>query len=241
MLHSHAVGVARKLQRQQRHVQHSIAITAQLFQPRRAIAAQDAIGLLGGKAVVAGRHRRVRSEHALLPHQRQIGFRRRAQRPSAQLALDQRQRQQRRVALIHVEHVYPQAQSTGQPYAAHAQHDLLLQTVIRVAAIQVIGKPAIPPRVAVDIRVEQIDRNDVPVAAHHIVAPGAHSHDAVFHAHRDARRLLGAEVRRIPRLHIFALHAIQIQMLLEVSLAMRKRERHQWNAQVGSGAQRVSC
>ena len=112
----------------------------------------------------------------LLPHLRDVGFGRRAQRAAAQLALEQRQRQQRRVAFIHVVDVYPQAQSIGHAHAAHAQHDLLLQAVVGVAAVQVVGQAAIPARVAVEIGVEQIDRHDVPVAALHVVAPGAHRH-----------------------------------------------------------------
>jgi hypothetical protein len=46
----------------------------------------------------------------LLAHLLDVGFRGRAQRSAAQLALEQRQRQQRGVALVHVVDVYPVAQ-----------------------------------------------------------------------------------------------------------------------------------
>ena len=91
MLHGHAIGIAGEAQRQQRHIQHSIAKAAQLFQARRAVAAQDANGLLGGEAVVAGRHRRVGGEDALLAHLLHVGFSGCAQRSAAQLALQQGQ------------------------------------------------------------------------------------------------------------------------------------------------------
>ena len=180
MLHGHAVGIAGKVQRQQRHVQHAIAKAAQLFQARRAVAAQNANGLLGGEAVVAGRNRRVGGEDALPAHLLHVGFSGRAQRSAAQLALQQRQRQQRRVALVHVVDIYPVAERVGHARAAHAQHNLLLQAVVGVAAVEVIGEAAIPARVSVQVRVQQVDRHHMPVAAHQVIAPAAHRHNAVF-------------------------------------------------------------
>ena len=143
MLHGHAVGIAREAQRQQRHVQHSVAKTAQRFQARCAVAAQDAIGLLGVEAVVPGRNRCVGGEDALLAYLLDVGLRGRAQRSAAQLPLQQRQRQQRRVALVHVVDVYLVAQRVRHAHSAHAQHNLLLQAVVGVAAIEVIGQAAI--------------------------------------------------------------------------------------------------
>ncbi len=83
MLHGHAVGIARKLQRQQRHVQHAVAKTAQLFQARGPVAAENANGLLGGEAIVAGGNRRMGGEDALLAHLGEVGLRGRAQRSAA--------------------------------------------------------------------------------------------------------------------------------------------------------------
>ncbi len=121
-----------------------------------------------------------------------------------------------------------------------AQHDLLLQAVVRVAAIEVIGQPAIPARIAIEIGIEQIDRHDVAVAAHQVVAPCAHRHIAAFHRHRDPRGFFRAEVSGIPRLHFFGLIAGLVQMLLEISFAMHQRKRDQRNAKIRCGAQRVS-
>ena len=77
-------------------------------------------------------------------------------------------------------------------------------------------------------------------AALEVIAPGAHRHDAVFHQHGNAGRLLGAEIRRVPGLHFFRLHAGRVEMLLEISFAVEQGKRHQRNTQVGRGAQRIS-
>ena len=90
---------------------------------------------------------------------------RRIQRTAAHLALQQRQRQQRRMAFVHVIDIHLQAQGIRHAHAAQSQHDLLLQAVVRVAAVQVIGQPAIPSRIAIEVRVQQVDRNDMSVAA----------------------------------------------------------------------------
>ena len=148
VLQRHAVGIARKPQRQQGHVQQAFVEDFQLLQPRRPLSAQDANGLLGREAVVPGRNRRMRGKHALAAHRRKVGIRGAVQRPAAKLALQQRQRQQRRVPLIHVIHVYMQPQRFGHAHAAHAQHNLLLQPVVGVAAVKVVGQPAVPARVS---------------------------------------------------------------------------------------------
>ncbi len=130
---------------------------------------------------MAGRNRGVGGEDALIPHLLDVGFRGRAQRSAAQLALQQAQRQQRRVALVHVVHIHSLPQRLGHAHPAHAQHNLLLQPVVAVAAIQVIGQAAIPARVFLQVRVQQVDRHHVPEAAHQLIAPRAHRHRAVFH------------------------------------------------------------
>ena len=162
------------------------------------------------------------------------------QRSASQLAFKQRQGKQRRVAFVHVVHIHPMAKRVSHASAAHAQHNLLLQAVIAVAAVEVIGQTAIPSRIHLKIRIEQIDRNHVPVAAHQVIAPCTHRHNAVFHCNRNPCRFLGAEVRRIPLLNVFALNAFAVQVLLEESLAVQQCEGHQRNSQIGSGTQRIA-
>ena len=47
---------------------------AELFEPRGAVAAEDANGLLDGEAIVAGGHGRVRGEDALAAHLLDVGL-----------------------------------------------------------------------------------------------------------------------------------------------------------------------
>ena len=240
VLHGHAVGVAGEAQGQQGHIQHAIAKTALLFKASRAVAAQDADGLLGGETVVAGGHRGMGGEDAPLPHLFDVGFRGRAQRPAAQLALKQRQRQQRRVALIHMKDIDPVAQSAGHAQPAHAENNLLLQAVVGVAAVEVVSQPAVPAGVALQVGIEQKDGHHMSVAAGHVVAPGAHRHNAVLDRDCHPGWLLGAEIGGVPRLHFFGLQARGVEVLLKVALAMQQRKGNQRNAQVGGGAKRVA-
>ena len=128
-----------------------------------------------------GRNRRVRGEYALVAHHLKVGLGGGAERAAAKLALKQRQRKQRCMAFVHVVHVYMQAQRIRHAQPAHAQHDFLLQAVVRVAAVQVIGQPAIPAGVAVQIGIEQVDGHNVPRAPDQVIAPGA------YRAQRDLR------------------------------------------------------
>ena len=171
---------------------------AQLLEARRAFAAQDADGLLGGKAIMPRRHRRVGGKHALVAHHGQVGIGGRAQRTAAELAFEQSQREQRGVALVHVVDVDLHAQGAGDADAAHAKHDLLLEAVVGVAAIEVIGEAAIPAGVTVQVGIQKVDGDHMARTALHVVAPGAYGHDPVFHRDGDARRLFRAEIRGVP-------------------------------------------
>ena len=135
MLHGHSVGIARKFECQQGHVQQTVAETSKLFKSRSAITAKNADGLLGREAVVTSRDRRVRGEDALLTDLGNIGIRRGAQRSAPQFAFKQRLGQKRGMTLIHVIDVYVQAQRMRHACASHAQHDLLFQPIVGVAAV----------------------------------------------------------------------------------------------------------
>ena len=135
MLHGHSVGVARETERNQGHVQQTFVETTKLFQTRRAVAAENATRLFHRKSIVAGWNWRVRGEHAFAAHLCDVRLRCRPQRTTAELALQQRQRQQRSMAFVHVIHVYSQPQRIGHARPTHAQHNLLLQAIIRVSAI----------------------------------------------------------------------------------------------------------
>ena len=57
------------------------------------------------------------------------------------------------------------AQGLRHAHAAHAEHNLLLQAIVGVAAVEMIGEAAVPAGVALEVGVEQIDGNDVAGAA----------------------------------------------------------------------------
>ncbi len=133
-----------------------------------------------------------------------------------------------------------QAQRIGHPHTAHAQHDLLLQAVVGVAAVEMVGQATIPARVFLQIGVEKVDGHHVPGASFKVVAPGAHGDDPLFHRYGDPRRFFDAEIGWIPRLDDFALNSSLVDVLLEISLAVQKRESGKWNAEVSRGTQRVS-
>ncbi len=72
MLHGDSVGVARKAQGQQRHIEQAFVEAIQLLQAGGALAAQNANGLFSGKTVVASGNRGVGGEHAFVAHHGQV-------------------------------------------------------------------------------------------------------------------------------------------------------------------------
>src|SRR5258708_4757625 len=124
------------------------------------------------------------------------------------------------------------SQRVGHANATHAQNDFLLQAIVGVAAIKVVGESAVPTRVSVDVRIQKVDGHDVAGAAHQVVAPGANGDGSVLNNNRGARSFFGAEVGGIPSLDFLRLGAGGVEVLLEVALAVKKRESDQGNAQI---------
>jgi hypothetical protein len=179
-------------------------------------------------------------ENAFLAHLLNVGFGSRAKRAAAELPLKQRQGEQGCVALVHVVNVDPVAQRMHHANAAHAEHNLLLKAVVGVSAVEVVGEAAIPSGVAVHIRVEEVDRHYVSVAADEVITPRAHGNGTVLYGDGNPGGLFGAEVGWIPGLDILALHSGFIKVLPEVALAVQQREGYQGHAEVGGGTQRVT-
>ncbi len=240
VLHGDSVGVAGEAQGEEGHVQHAVGETALLLQAQGAVAAEDADGLLGGEAVVAGGDRGVGGEDALFAHLLDVGLGGLAERAAAELALEEGEGEQRGVALVHVVDVEAVAEGVGHADAAHAQHDLLLEAVVGVAAVEMIGEAAVPAGVRVQIGVEEVDWDGVAVATDEVVAPSAQGDHAAFDGHRYAGRLLGAEISRIPGLDVLTLGAGAVQVLLEVSLAVDQGKGDQGNAEIGGGPQGIA-
>ena len=172
MLQCHAVCIAREAQRQRCHVEKAVLDAAQLFKPCRALSTKDADGLLKRKAIVACWHRRMRGEDALGLHSCNISLQNWKVRAAAHLPFQQRQCQQRCVAFVHVIYIHAQAQRMEQAHTAHAQDNLLLQAIVRIAAIEMVGQAAVPRCIAFNICIEQKDR-------HHVDRNGQLRHNAM--------------------------------------------------------------
>jgi hypothetical protein len=77
------------------------------------------------------------------------------------------------MALIHVADLGLAAEGVEQVDAAEAEDGLLTEAVVGVAAVEVVGEAAVPGIIAIHVRVEQKDRNDVACNAHNVKAPRA--------------------------------------------------------------------
>ena len=136
--------------------------------PREAAARDDGADVpLDERCVedlVSGRYRRMGREH-----------RRRAQAlhrlvPGDVPVLDELAQalelEERGVALVHVEDGGLDSECAENTHASDAKHELLPQPVQAVATVELVGDRPCPVRVAVDVRVEQIERH-----APHVHAP----------------------------------------------------------------------
>ena len=72
------------------------------------------------------------------------------------------------VALVGVEHVGLQAEGPQRPHAADAEHDLLAQPVVLVAAVEAVGDGDAVGGVAVDVGVEEVQRDAADVGPPHV-------------------------------------------------------------------------
>ena len=66
--------------------------------------------------------------------------------------------EERRVTLVEVEHRRREPEPPKHAHAAYAEHELLSQTVLAVAAVQRVGDGARPVGIALDLRVEEVER-----------------------------------------------------------------------------------
>ncbi len=94
--------------------------------------------------------------------------------------------QERRVALVHVEDGRVEPEPAEHAHAADAEHELLPEPVLAVAAVELVGDRARPVRVAVDVRVEQVERH----------TPDLRTPDLHAHGHERARAVGEVDHRR---------------------------------------------
>ena len=132
--------------------------------------------------LVPGRHGRVRREHG----RRAQPLQRRVAREAAVLdeLAQPLELEERRVALVHVEDGRLEPEPAQHAHAADAEHELLPQPVLAVAAVELVGDRPRPVGVAVDVGVEQVERHAPDLRAPHL---HAHGHERAG-ARRRARR-----------------------------------------------------
>ena len=161
-----AVALRREPHRQHRHAEarppaHLLARQiheAVAVQPElRPVVGEVALDQLVGEDIVAGGDRRVRGEDAVgrrdLARDLEVDI-----QPVDQLAAAL-QPQERGVALVHVPDTGVNAQRPQRPHAANAQHDLLRDTHLVIAAIQPRGEHAVGGRVLRHVGVHQVERD----------------------------------------------------------------------------------
>ena len=243
-----AVGEARGAQRQRRHPELGIAVRVrgqggQLLPghpDRRRERLEVGARELGLEGLVARGDRGVGGEDrrgaGLLEGLGEVQAGALHQRP------EPLERQQRRVALVHVEHRGAHAGRGERPDAPHAQQDLLPDPHLAIAAVEGARDRACLGRVALHVRVEQEERN----AAHLDPAHrGAHGLPADLDLHVQGRprgvalvgeRQIGPVGGRVA----LALAAVGPQRLAEVPAVVEQAHAHQRHAEVGRRLQVVA-
>ena len=153
VLHGDAVDVAREAQRQVGHVEQAVVQAAEALDGVAALVAEDGVHLVEAELVVPGGHRRVGGEDASLAIAVDIFLGGSAQGRAGEALLQQADAEQRGVALVHVVDLGLDAERLQQGDAAEAEHGLLAEPVVGVAAVEVVGQPAVLGVVAFEVGV----------------------------------------------------------------------------------------
>src|SRR5579884_756676 len=240
VLHGHTIHKAGEGERYVGHVQEAIVDATALLQERSNLVPEDARGLLLREAVVSCRHGGVRGEDAFLADGGHIVFTRRVQRSAAKLVLHQGNGQQRRVALIHVVNGCTKSKRMEQPHAANAEKGLLAKAVVAIAAVKMVCEGAVAGIILLEVRIQKIDRDDVPGDALYIVTPCAHGDPAAFECDSNDRFFRNEFLFRLPRLLGLGLHAVRVKMLAEIAFAVGQSDSGQVQAGISGRAKSVS-
>ncbi len=240
VLHRHAVDVAREAQCKVGHVQQTVVQRTETLDAGGALVAKDGVHLVGAELVMPGRHGRVGGEDAGLANGLSVRLCGVAKGRTAQARLEQADGQQRGVALVHVADLRLNAQGMQHMNAAEAKDGLLAEPVVGVAAVEVVGQGAVVGVVALDVRVQQEDRDDVAGTADDIKPPGANGDLTALHVDADSRARRRQDRLGRPDDVRLGLLAGGIQVLLEIAVAMHQRNGHHGGAGVGRRTQGVA-
>ena len=190
---------------------------------------------------MAGGHGRVRREDAALPHALEIGVVQLEMLAPIELTLQQLEREQCRVPFVQVvDHARVVAHRLEQARAPHAQHDLLAETVVLVAAVERVRQRAVPLLVLGQVRIEEEHGHLVVAHPLHGIPEGRHVHSASLDRHGGAAVHRLQHILRAPLHRCFCLVPLAVQVLLEVALPVQQRDGDERDAEVGGRAQRIT-
>ncbi len=229
-----AVDVARQVEGEPRHVQAVLAAEMLQVAVVQELAGDPAHEVVR-ELVVARLDRRVGGEHAHVAHAAVVVLGVHRQRAAA-LAPEARQeldREQRRVALVHVVGRDVEAERPQDAAAADAEHDLLLQPVDLVTAIQVVGDVAVPLVVLFEVGIEQQHRHLAAGRRLQRVEPRPDPDLSALDRHGDDGAERHGMLGRLPRIGLLLLPAELVDRLAEIALPRDGRDEHHRQVEVG--------
>ena len=140
------------------------------------------------------------------------------------------------MALVEVIGLDVEAERVQESHAADAEHDLLLETVGFVAAVEAIGDRAVGGIVVIEPCVEQEDRDRMSDRAGQHVQPRPYPNGTPFdpNGHHGVERY--RPIRQIPRIGVIDLPAVAIDLLAQITLPAGEGQEHHRQFEVGAGA-----
>ena len=128
-----------------------------------------------------------------------------------------------------------------QRVAAVTEHHLLREAVARVAAVERSHERTIFGRVAFEIGIEQIGRDDLSRHADDVVNPRADFDVPAFDLNDDGCGRALQALLGMPRVGELVLAAVRVDLLHEVAVTMHHGDRDERHAEIGRRAQHIAC
>ena len=159
----------------------------------------------------------------------------------AHLLVEQLENEKRRMAFVHVEAVdLLVAERAKHADAADAEHILLAEAIMLIAAVEVLAQAPILLVVARDVGIEVDHRDDAPRNPHGVISPGADLDFPFLDDDRDAGSERLEAFAHVPRLRRFDLVALGVQFLMKVSLARQQGDGDHGHLHIRGRANRIA-